>query len=313
MIATVDIRGQQSYGWIPPDVRTSDEKAAHVANVAEMPVWSLTGDDWGVEKAFLWEISKKANGGNHLPTLYQQTGSCVGNGGWCAYMHLAAFEIIRLGDAESLKILFMPYTYDRGQLAAGIHGRGDGSTGSGQAKAARTDGVISNDLTGLPQPKDDGGLTWGKSVELDWSAGERITDRWLLEGRQHLVKATSQVKNAADVRAAICNGYPVTIASNWGGQMSPPVKDGVLLNRRVTQWGHQMAIIGWWKHPSHGEIFYVQNSWGRDVHGTCPSGAPPGGFWVHAGDVDYITDQDDSFAHSQFDGFPAQQIDWSLV
>lgn len=313
MIATTEIRGQKSYGWIPPEVRTKAETMAHAQALAEMTVWTLTGDDWGIEKAFLWEISKRANGNKHLPTLYQKTGSCVGNGGWCAYMHLSAFEIVRLGQNETLKVLFMPYTYGRGRLAAGIRGRGDGSTGSGQAKAVREDGVIPNELTGLPQPTDDGGLTWGSKVEMDWSDGARIKDEWIQQGRKHLVKATAQVRSPDDVKAAICNGYPVTIASNWGGQMSPSVQDGVLLNRRVTSWNHQMCIIGWWKHPTHGEIFYIQNSWGRDVHGTCPSGAPPGGFWVKAKDVEYIVDQDDSFAHSQFDGFPAQDIEWSLV
>lgn len=239
--------------------------------------------------------------------------NCVGNGGWCAYMHLSAFEIVRLGQNEQLKILFMPYTYGRGRLAAGIRGRGDGSTGSGQADAVRKDGVIANELPGLPQGADEGGLTWGSKVEMDWSDGARIKDDWIQQGRKHLVKATAQVRSADDVKAAICNGYPVTIASNWGGQMSPQVQDGVLLNRRVTQWNHQMCVIGWWKHPGHGEIFYIQNSWGRDVHGTCPTGAPPGGFWVKAKDVQYIVDQDDSFAHSAFDGFPAQDIEWSLV
>ena len=301
------------YGWIPPEARTDEVKAAHAEAVAEMPTWELVGDDWGVEKAFFWEISKRANGGNHLPTLYQKTGSCVGNGEWCVAMHLSAFEIVRLGQQEELKTIFMPYHYGRGRYHSGFRGRGEGSIGSGQAKAVREDGVIANDFAGLPQPEDQGGLTWGASVEMEWSAGDRIAAQYLAEGRKHPIKSTAQVNNAADVKAAICNGYPVTIASNWGGQMNPPVKDGVRLNSRVTRWNHQMAIIGYWKHPSHGDIFYIQNSWGRNAHPACPSGAPPGGFWVKASEVDYITSQDDSFAHSDIQGFPRREIDWGLV
>ena len=79
---------------------------------------------------------------------------------------------------------------------------------------------------------------------------------------------------------------------------------GVLLNRHADSWSHQMSILGWHAHPSLGDIFYIMNSWGADAHGTDPFGGPPGGFWVKAADVDYITAQDDSFAYSQFDGFP---------
>jgi hypothetical protein len=97
----------------------------------------------------------------------------------------------------------------------------------------------------------------------------------------------------------------------WGGAMRPNVQDGVLLSKRSASWAHQMCILNWWDHPVHGEIFYILNSWGPKTHGLCPSGAPPGGFWVKKEEVDYMC-RDEVFAFSQWDGFPAQVIDWLI-
>ena len=74
-----------------------------------------------------------------------------------------------------------------------------------------------------------------------------------------------------------------------------------------------MSLQAYWNHPTLGEIFYILNSWGPRTHGTDPAGGPPGGFWVKKSEIDYITRQGDSFAFSQFDGFPAQKLDWYMI
>ena len=86
--------------------------------------------------------------------------------------------------------------------------------------------------------------------------------------------------------------------------MRPPVKEGVLLNRRSGSWSHQMSVIGWMLHQVLGDLYYIWNSWAEDAHGICPTGAPPGGFWVQTRDMDDITSQDDSYVYSQYDGYP---------
>lgn len=294
-----------SLGWIPFERRTDDENQAHDANVAKMPTL-LIGDGgfrFDRDKAFLWEFWPKANGGKTLLTTRQNIGSCVGHGKYNAERSLMCVDIALRGDNEIYTELFEPYGYGRSRLHAGIRGRGSGSTGSGAAEAAKVDGVLSRDgLSGWSESGDT--VDWSDNVDTEWSDGARIGEEYIARGRKHLVKTTAPVRSAADVRAAIQAGFACTIASNWGGQMRPSVADGVLLNRRVTTWNHQMSIHGWWEHQSHGEIFYIWNSWGADAHGKCPSGAPLGGFWVKAADVDYICRQDDSFAYSQFDGFP---------
>ena len=159
-----------------------------------------------------------------------------------------------------------------------------------------------------------GGLTWGKNEELKWSDGATISDEWLEKSRRHLIKTTAKVTTADQVTEALMNGYPVTIASNWGGQMQCRTEGdpAVLMNRRTGRWMHQMEIEGYWDHPTLKQIYFIRNSWSPGAHGTCPSGAPEGGFWVKKSDVDYIVRQGDSFAFSQFDGFPSQTIPWIL-
>ncbi|MGL4464804.1 MAG: hypothetical protein ACRDD1_13325 [Planctomycetia bacterium] len=305
-------------GWLPPIELDAERQAVREALRAESPPFQLVGADPAADRdrAFLWDAVKLVNGGKPFPAFAQKTGSCVGQGLARAVWTLMAVEVALKRDPERVVLPFLPYGYGRSRFHAGLRGRGDGSTGAGAAKAARVDGVLPFDAAGLPQPLggpgDVNGLTWGAAVEREWSDGAGPAAARLDAGRLHVVRATAPVRSADDVRQAVANGYPVTIASSWGGRMrcrvvgSPPV----LLNERVTTWMHQMCITGWMRHPELGDLFYVENSWGPEAHGVCPTGAPPGGFWVKRADVDFITAQDDSFAFSDLAGFPARDLDF---
>lgn len=238
--------------------------------------------------------------------------NCVGNGGGQAVWYLSAADVALRGDPEVATLPFYLLPYGRSRYYSGMRGRGEGSTGSGFAEAIRKDGVLPFNASGLPQPDMSDGISWGQSAEMAWSDGGAISDDWLSKSRKYIVQTTAPVNNANDVKNALRNGYPCTIASDWGGMMSPQVTSnpGVLLNKRVTTWNHQMSVQGWWAHPELGDIFYILNSWGPKTHGQDPAGGPPGGFWVLAKDIDYITGQGDSFAFSQWQGFPAQRLDW---
>lgn len=239
---------------------------------------------------------------------------CVGNGGGQATWYLSAAEVVRLRDPEQVILPFYLLPYGRSRFHAGMRGRGDGSFGSAFAKAIRTEGILPATTEGLPKWTDQGGITWGSSVEYEWSDGAAIPSKWMEMSKKHLVKTTAQLRSADDAREALRNYYPCTIASDWGGQMRPTQQGepAVLLNRRTTTWMHQMSLQGWWDHPTLGEIFYILNSWGVDAHGQPPDDAPPGGFWVKKSEMESIIRQGDSFAFSQFDGFPAQDLSWYI-
>jgi hypothetical protein len=305
---------QPVFGWIPHEDRTSEQKEIHEAIVREMPSFQIVGDlPFESDRMFLWDIAKKLNGGKHLPCLYQQVGSCVGHGKANAEWYLQVCQIAVGGRNDRLVLPYEPYGYAQSRVCAGIRGGGDGSTGSGAAKAAMKYGVLSSELPNLPAfERGEKTITFSGSVDRSWGRAG-APENWITEGFKHLVKTTALVRSAEDVKKALQNLYPVTIASNWGGQMRPSVRDGVLLNRRVTSWAHQMSVIAWWKHPSLGDIFYILNSWSHTAHGEDPAGGPPGGFWVLASDMDYITRQGDSYAYSDVNGFPSRRPNFNIV
>lgn len=304
------------FGWLPHKQRSAETKLRCAQIIKEMPDWFPVSDEYGTNKACIWEVAKQ--GGINKPLLFQEEGSCVSQGMTNALHDVQTLEIVRKHEPEVYKQIFLPWHYGLGRLESGIRGPGHGSTGSGQIKAVEIHGVVFQlEDPSLPKPRDrgDGSITWGSRVETEWSDGRANLRKTNLVtiGKTHLVRRSALMKSAKDVMAWIGQGLgPVTIASDWGGLMDPPVKEGVLLNRRATTWNHQMEVPGWWLHPSLGLLFFIQNSWG-DAHGSCPSGAPKGGFWVVEKEIDYICRQEDSFGITDLDGFDDDSNIWFPV
>lgn len=235
--------------------------------------------------------------------------NCVGQGKSKVEWQLMYVEVVRLGDNELPIMPYEPFGYAQSRVCAGISGNSDGSTGTGAAEAAKKYGVLRSDLQGLPPWREEGETVyWPGNIDKAWGRNGAPT-QWLEPARKHVVQTTALMRSAEDVATALQNGYPCTCASNWGGMMQCRVQGepGVLLNRRSGQWAHQMCVLGWWDHPTLGEIFYIQNSWSEKAHGTCPSGAPLGGFWIQKSDMASIVGQRETFAYSQFVGFPAPE------
>jgi hypothetical protein len=316
----IAINGNESYwnfGWISSEERSEEQTNLDATYQREMPSFSIEGEEEPKDRAFLWDFSLKANNGKHFTVFHQQTGSCVGNGLGQALWYLSAVEVHRLKDPEQVLMPFWLLPYGRSRMYAGMDNHGEGSFGSSAALAISKDGVIPFNLEGLPQPTNRDGLTWGKEAELEWSRGSKIDEKWLNLSRKHLVKTTARIRSADDAIAALRNYYPLTCASMFGFTPmipeisgTPPVR---VVQRRNDSWGHQMCCIGWIKHPEHGDIFYILNSWGKELHGV-PAGSfnePPGGFWIKKKEMEFIC-RDEVFAFSQFQGFPAQTISWNF-
>lgn len=302
------------YGWIPHDDRTPEQREKHEAFCASMPKFAIVGQAWNTERVrvCLWDAWKIANGGKLLKTTRQNIGSCVGHGKYNAERSLMCADIAIRQDAEQYFEIFEPYGYGRCRYRAGISGYGDGSSGSGAAEAARLDGVLLRDLSGLSGwSESEDTINWSGKTDYDWSNGARIDDKWITEGRKHLVKTTAQVKTYTQVRDAIANGYPVTVASNRGFRDFRADK-GKLWGVPGGQWNHQMSFHAVDDDPARPGV-YCWNSWGADAHPKPVDDAPPGGFWVDAETVEQMVGQDDSFAYSQFDGMPAQRFDTLLI
>jgi hypothetical protein len=314
--------GIKNFGYISKVLRTKEQENINEDLINQMPSFKIfnsgTVTRGDVKKVCHWDFHRAANNGKDFKRFYQKLGSCVGNGFGQVLWGLQAIEAVKLGEPETPTLPFWLLGYGRSRFYGGLKGKGEGSFGSAMAEAAKKDGSFDAFQKGVPQPifDDSGGyndgVTWGEKAELDWSDGAKIDQKWLDLSRQHLIKTVSLCKNSEEAREAIINGYPLTIASNWGGDMRPSAQgksEPILLNRRTDVWQHQMSVHGWWEHPDFGEVFYVFNSWGTNAHGKCPSGAPLGGFWILKKDMDYICKQKEAFAFSQYDGFPAQPLE----
>ncbi len=300
-------------GWIEPSVRSTEVKEIHNAIMGAMPAFRIMGQFKAVEKVCLWDASRSVLG-KDMPTYYQSIGSCVGQGKAKTESY-TLINTVLADPTQKYEEIYEPYGYAQSRVCAGITGGSDGSTGSGAAEAATKFGALfityDPSLAASITYSDDGKtLNQPGSIEKSW--GNRGAPAKYIEfGKKQLIKSTANLKNTDQVRDALVNKYGVACASNWGGAMKPPVKNGVLLNRRQTTWNHQMSFSAYWDHPDLGEIFWIQNSWGWTVHGICPTGAPGGGFWVLKADVQFICDQGEVFAYSPFiEGFPADWVPW---
>lgn len=307
----------QNFGWIPFEDRTREQAYAAAAAKAEMPKFQIVGrSNYGEGRAFLFDLWTHPQTvealGFAYPGNHQLTGSCVGAGGGNALFTLIAGDAISRGEPEEIVVPFWLLPYGRSRFYMGDRNPGEGSMGGTFAKAVREDGTLNAKNEIFPRFKNTDGLIWGESVEMAWSDGDAKQTLDLLESsRKHVVRTTAECSSADDVREAIVNGYPCTAASDWGGRMKCRVQGTpeVLLNDRVTDWAHQMSVQGWWDHPSLGEIFWIQNQWGLEVHGRDPAGGPGGGFWILKKDMDSIC-RSEVFAFSGFDGFPSRFPPW---
>ncbi|TWU12847.1 hypothetical protein CA54_16730 [Symmachiella macrocystis] len=294
----------ERYGWAGP------EAVAEAAGIVKgMPEFMIAGADGDNETSDvrLWKFSKAVNGGEHFPNVPQQVGDCVSWGAANAVNYLQAVQLAR-GPPAEFHPAYPPYIYgvSRVLVGNGRLGNSDGSVGAWAAEGLRKYGVLRSDFEGVPG--------YSGSVARKWGRRPGPPDEFVREGQRFPVETVAAVHSADDVRDSVCNGYPVTIASNWGGRHDRGLsnKHGRIVFKRSGSWNHQMCIVGYDGSGSE-PLFYVLNSWGPSIHPAPIDGEPPGGFWIRAGDVDYITRQGDSFAFSGFRGFPARELDFHIV
>ncbi len=296
------------FGWIPPRDRSAAVKKQVEQVLSSMPTFFVSGLSRSTvgARVVLWEFARKINGGKHLPTFRQEVGDCVSQGAANGVNYLSAMEIARLGDQERYRPAFQPFIYgvSRVQVGGGRLGNSDGSVGAWAAEGVRRFGVLAADEENVP--------SYSGAIARQWGRRPGPPASFLDKARSHVVNSTSPVVRYEQVRDAIVNGYPVTVASMQGFQMRARVDRGKHWGVPSGSWAHQMCFIGV-DDDSRRPGCYCLNSWGPEAHGPPADDAPPGGFWVDAEIVTRMTRQNDSFAFSQFEGFPEQDLDFRLV
>lgn len=270
-------------------------------------ITSKTRDSKG-KKLMLYEVVRKLLG-RDTDNYPQEIGDCVSFGAKNAVEYLMASERLMKGDREKWSPVFPPYLYGTGRVFIG-RGRlngSDGSLGSWMADAVIKYGVLRSDFEGVPKYSGRVASKWGDSPGPD--------KKFVEEGKLHPVRSAALIKSWDELVEAIVNGYPCTTASDIGYSMTPS-SDG--FHRQNDSWAHQMCVIGVDDGYKNGNEPYaiILNSWG-DSHGTLKDfdtgeTLPAGVLRVRRKDMEKHIRQEETFAYSNFDGFPEQLIDKAL-
>lgn len=244
--------------------------------------------------------------GKDTENYAQQIGDCVSFGAKNACEYLMATEKLMKGDREAFHPVFPPYLYGTGRVLVGkgqLDGD-DGSLGSWMADAVIKYGVLRSNFNGVPE--------YSGRVAKKWGDRPGPEKKFVDEGKSHPVRSAALIRSWDDLVAAISNGYPCTTASDIGYSMTAS-SDG--FHRQNDSWGHQMCFIGV-DDNDKDPYAIILNSWG-DAHGqlkdfTTGENLPIGVLRVRRKDAEKHIRAGETFAYSNFDGFPEQLLDKAL-
>ncbi len=294
--------------------RLEPDRDIQKAMMAELPIpefsdvyAALKGKGKG-KRVLLSNFFKKVTGRHYFAV--QETGDCVAFGMACAISHLTASEIY-LGEREEYQgDCSTEDIYAGSKIWVGRQKvYSEGSWGIWAAKFVNQYGTL------LRKRYDEVKIDLSRydvNKAINWSqpksGGPPKSLAPLLE--RHKVKNISLVTTWEEVRDAIANGFPVTIASNRGFKTTRD-KDGFLLP--AGEWPHQMCVIGSDDTRRPGPL--IMNSWPKGwVKGEAQEDQPEGSFWCDADVFERdILSQKDCYVVSSYDGYPEREFDVGLV
>ncbi len=240
-----------------------------------------------------------------FPVRTQTIGDCVSHGWALAVDVLKAVEIDN-GESESWKTITATepiYASSRVEVGGGRLGNGDGSYGAWAARAVQEYGTLLRQRYGRYDLS-----TYSGSKARQW--GRRnggVPDDLEPAMREHPVRSVSLVASYEEARDAIANGFPVPVCSNQGFSSR---RDPEGFARPRGNWAHCMCFVSVDDDRRPGLL--CVNSWGASwITGPKRHGQPDGSFWVDA-DVAHrmLSRQPDSYAISNFEGYPSRDLDY---
>lgn len=253
--------------------------------------------------AFLWKIHEKIAGHPWKAHNQNGTGCCVGEGFSAGVEVLTAVGIATDGQPHELVTISASAMYALARESGDYLGSQDGSSGADAAKALMDFGAISSE-----DAKDDNtsGAAHG-AVAKKWGRSGLPSDLKAIAAK-HKVKTVTLVRTPEEVRAAVNNGYPCPICSSVGFEGNGGfVRDAEGFCRAGGTWPHCMVIVAY---RADKKAFLVLQSWGENQ----PSGPktldqPNCSFWITWQDCQRIVRSGESYALSQFNGYPSQKLD----
>jgi len=257
------------------------------------------------EDALLYKAFEKATGKPWQPHDQNGTGCCVGEGNSGAVEMLSAVEIALGESQQEYRPISAAAVYALAREVGHDLGNQDGAVGADAAKALMTLGSISceeaNDTNGR-----DGTAKDHAALAKRWGRTGLPGDRKTL-AKVHLVKTVSQVRTPEEVRAALVNGYPVTICSSVGFEGHGGFKrdkDGFCYPGGT--WPHWMFVGAY---RADMKAFLVFQSWGPSLPpGPKALDQPDGTFWITWSAMQRIVSSGECYALSSFNGYQAREL-----
>lgn len=284
------------FGWLGKE---AEQEAFSKVKGSFIP-FVIKGDARDEPSVPIWRLMRRVNEGKNLPTFYQQTGDCCSMGAKHVLEYLQAAMICVHGVPMTFKRVFAPFIYGMSRCAPdcgnGSLGRFAGSTGAWTAAACKKYGACFDDDPGIPK--------YSGALADQW--GYRgVPKEFIKEASDNLVKGITKINTVDELRTALINYYPVTIASTWGFTVGQ--KDGckVYIRNPRDPWAHQMCFIAWQDEPFPAA--FRLNSWGENSTGKPLADEPGGGAWQPAESIEKEIDSNvpELYSYSSFDGFPA--------
>tara|TARA_R100000149_G_scaffold37877_1_gene14570 strand:- start:1767 stop:2753 length:987 start_codon:yes stop_codon:yes gene_type:complete len=299
-------------GWIPDNSGVMRQTERQVwYGQAQEEVDRLIKDDPGGDTFSYRYLAKfkpeEYDSNNRLNAKNQgSVGSCVGVATARLIDHLQAIDIYLRQDSETFCDLVSPeWCYATSREAAGMLGRSDGSTNSGQLKALQQDGVLFQRKYGvydLRKYSPNLCRVWGR-----WG----VPDELRVEGAKHVLLKSFRVRSVDQWWSLAGAGYPINLCSGWGGT---GYRDSEGYMRKSGRWMHAMGNPAARRlHPKKGRSFLICNSWGNQwakKGSIWPEDMPHGSFWISESDASWIVRNGEVIAYADFKGGFTAPYDW---
>jgi hypothetical protein len=249
----------------------------------------LSGSGTGKD-SLLYRAYQDVNHGRFIDYPAQVIGDCVSHGFGHGIDLLEAVQIAIGRKREVFQQTATEAIYGLARVDIGASGSyPDGAVGAWAARAVSTIGTVDREFVG---PYD------GRRAR-DWGA-RGVPDAVRSRAARHKVRTVSLVATYEEMEDALANGYPVPVCSNQGFTLE---RDGDGFCLPHGSWGHCMLIVGVRAGDRPGACIF--QSWGPEIP-TGPRGLdqPPNSFWADRNVVAGMLALGDSWALSQFDGYP---------
>lgn len=299
------------FGWAP-NPRAVNEILGELKNPLLGPAsFAIRGTGKG-KVSLLFQAVEKLIG--KFNTRNQGIGDCVSMGGACSTDVLKAVQIVfggKPGEWEGETATEALYALSRVEIGKGQLGYGDGSYGAWVAQAVRTYGTLVRKVYGnidLSKYSAQRARDWGRP-------GYGLPDELEPTSREHLVRTVSLVSTYEEAIDSLTNGYPIIICSGQGfyqDQYGRVVLDNEGFAKPYGQWPHCMTLTASddaYRRPG----CLVQNSWGDSCTGPTRHSQPAGSFWCDADVINSILREQDSWAFSNFEGYPPRKLNWRVL